>query len=173
MVDGKNNISAAISVTTSLWASAWPWQISVGPPEWRGTKARPWIERPGLAYDNWPVGLMDKASAPGAGDSRFESWAGHYDALPEEGLAWTIANWFACRRTSDGARPGPRGRVSFSGSCAATSWTHVRPTLGRADAHAIAAHTRFLIDLPLARICAHWAPPAQVNHGGDSAAGSA
>ena len=24
-----------------------------------------------------PVGLMDKASAPGAGDSRFESWAGH------------------------------------------------------------------------------------------------
>ena len=27
----------------------------------------------------WPVGLMDKASASGAGDSRFESWAGHYD----------------------------------------------------------------------------------------------
>ena len=26
----------------------------------------------------WPVGLMDKASAPGAGDSRFESWAGHF-----------------------------------------------------------------------------------------------
>ena len=26
---------------------------------------------------NWPVGLMDKASASGAGDSRFESWAGH------------------------------------------------------------------------------------------------
>ena len=25
----------------------------------------------------WPVGLMDKASASGAGDSRFESWAGH------------------------------------------------------------------------------------------------
>ena len=24
----------------------------------------------------WPVGLMDKASASGAGDSRFESWAG-------------------------------------------------------------------------------------------------
>ncbi len=24
-----------------------------------------------------PVGLMDEASAPGAGDSRFESWAGH------------------------------------------------------------------------------------------------
>ncbi len=25
----------------------------------------------------WPVGLMDKASASGAGDSRLESWAGH------------------------------------------------------------------------------------------------
>ena len=25
----------------------------------------------------WPVGLMDEASASGAGDSRFESWAGH------------------------------------------------------------------------------------------------
>ena len=25
----------------------------------------------------WPVGLMDKASASGAGDSRFESWADH------------------------------------------------------------------------------------------------
>ena len=30
---------------------------------------------------NRPVGLMDKASASGAGDSRFESWAGHA-ALP-------------------------------------------------------------------------------------------
>ena len=29
------------------------------------------------AKDRWPVGLMDKASASGAGDSRFESWAGH------------------------------------------------------------------------------------------------
>ena len=26
----------------------------------------------------WPVGLMDKASASGAGDSRLESWAGHF-----------------------------------------------------------------------------------------------
>ena len=25
----------------------------------------------------WPVGLMDKVSAPRAGDCRFESWAGH------------------------------------------------------------------------------------------------
>ena len=29
----------------------------------------------------WPVGLMDKASASGAGDSRFESWAGHFFLL--------------------------------------------------------------------------------------------
>ena len=31
----------------------------------------------GSRLNRWPVGLMDKASAPGAGDSRFESWAGH------------------------------------------------------------------------------------------------
>ena len=31
----------------------------------------------GSACGYWPVGLMDKASASGAGDSRFESWAGH------------------------------------------------------------------------------------------------
>ena len=42
---------------------------------------------PGWAFHNWPVGLMDKASAPGAGDSRFESWAGHYDALFEEKIS--------------------------------------------------------------------------------------
>ena len=30
----------------------------------------------GLPNRYWPVGLMDKASASGAGDSRFESWAG-------------------------------------------------------------------------------------------------
>ena len=30
-----------------------------------------------LASIRRPVGLMDKASASGAGDSRFESWAGH------------------------------------------------------------------------------------------------
>ena len=33
-----------------------------------GHEVNPW---------RWPVGLMDKASASGAGDSRFESWAGH------------------------------------------------------------------------------------------------
>ena len=30
------------------------------------------------AHSARPVGLMDKASASGAGDSRFESWAGHF-----------------------------------------------------------------------------------------------
>ena len=29
------------------------------------------------AIISWPVGLMDKASASGDGDSRLESWAGH------------------------------------------------------------------------------------------------
>ena len=29
-------------------------------------------------FNFWPAGLMDKASASGAGDSRFESWADHW-----------------------------------------------------------------------------------------------
>ena len=29
----------------------------------------------------WPVGLMNKASASGAGDSRFESWAGQFACI--------------------------------------------------------------------------------------------
>ena len=29
------------------------------------------------AIISWPAGLMDKASASGAGDSRLKSWAGH------------------------------------------------------------------------------------------------
>ena len=29
-----------------------------------------------LLSQRWPVGLMDKASASGAGDSRLESWVG-------------------------------------------------------------------------------------------------
>ena len=33
-----------------------------------------------LHFIKWPVGPMDKASASGAGDSRFESWAGHSHA---------------------------------------------------------------------------------------------
>ena len=34
-------------------------------------------DRPRTCANNWPIGQMDRASAPGAGDSRFESWAGH------------------------------------------------------------------------------------------------
>ena len=33
-----------------------------------------------LQIRKWPVGPTDKASASGAGDSRFESWAGHINA---------------------------------------------------------------------------------------------
>ena len=35
----------------------------------------------------WPVGLMDKASASGAGDSRFESWAGHLLSATKDDMA--------------------------------------------------------------------------------------
>ena len=54
-----------------------------------GGKNHGWIKIQHMIYrmqedppksNNGPVGLMDKASASGAGDSRFESWAGH---LPE------------------------------------------------------------------------------------------
>ena len=34
------------------------------------------IRAPCLQATHWPVGPMDKASASGRGDSRFESWAG-------------------------------------------------------------------------------------------------
>ena len=34
-------------------------------------------DRPRTCANNWPVGLMDKTSVPGAGDFGFESWAGH------------------------------------------------------------------------------------------------
>ena len=34
-----------------------------------------------LCSSHRPVGLMDKASASGAGDSRFESWAGHFERV--------------------------------------------------------------------------------------------
>ena len=40
---------------------------------------------------HWPVGLMDKASASGAGDSRFESWAGHV-----AWCKWTSSFMVAC-----------------------------------------------------------------------------
>ena len=43
----------------------------------------------------WPVGLMDKASASGAGDSRFESWAGH-PTLRTPGVEPGSQAWEAC-----------------------------------------------------------------------------
>ena len=45
----------------------------------------------------WPVGLMDKASASGAGDSRFESWAGHF-ALSRDALIRTHHKRDRCLR---------------------------------------------------------------------------
>ena len=46
---------------------------------WRRVRATllPCVAARCAPADTWPVGLMDKASASGAGDSRFESWAGH------------------------------------------------------------------------------------------------
>ena len=41
---------------------------------------RSWAGMTLNANAQWPAGLMDKASAPGAGDSRFESWAGQKHA---------------------------------------------------------------------------------------------
>ena len=40
-----------------------------------------------------PLGLMDKASAPGAGDSRFESWAGHLFACASCSLIIFRSAW--------------------------------------------------------------------------------
>ena len=57
--------------------TVWPLEVPVGPSKERGNLAHPWMAVPGSACCNWPVGLMDKASAPGAGNSRFESWADH------------------------------------------------------------------------------------------------
>ena len=54
----------------------------------------------------WPVGLMDKASAPGAGYSRFESWAGqlvlHWFLLC---LRWSVDAHKLCR--DPGSNRGP------------------------------------------------------------------
>ena len=59
-----------------------------------------------LRFCRWPVGLMDKASAPGAGDSRFESWAGqlvlHCFLLC---LRWSVDAHKLCR--DPGSNRGP------------------------------------------------------------------
>ena len=46
----------------------------------------------------WSVGLMDKASASGAGDSRFESWADHAPAACD--LVAVCHAWPCCRAVS-------------------------------------------------------------------------
>ena len=55
-----------------------------------------------VMFKSRPVGLMDKASASGAGDSRFESWAGHMriaisglSSLPQPPL-WCLNDDNAC-----------------------------------------------------------------------------
>lgn len=67
-----------------------------------------WISFPvGFDGDRWkhsrPVGLMDKASASGAGDSRFESWAGQFAGIrqacicnPVPRLGLTLAQILCC-----------------------------------------------------------------------------
>ena len=53
-------------------------------------------------FVTWPVGLMDKASASGAGDSRFESWAGHMGKaamLKKAGFACLLGRWHPGRWT--------------------------------------------------------------------------
>ena len=46
---------------------------------------------------NRPVGLMDKASASGAGDSRLESWAGHFVGLEFGDVGRRLASQMATR----------------------------------------------------------------------------
>ena len=67
-----------------------------------------WISFPvGFDGDRWkhsrPVGLMDKASASGAGESRFESWAGQFAGIrqvricnPVPRLGLTLAQILCC-----------------------------------------------------------------------------
>jgi hypothetical protein len=57
----------------AIQASVWLLYVSWG----RTRTAQPSMNTNWHIACRRPVGLMDKASAPGAGDSRFESWAGH------------------------------------------------------------------------------------------------
>ena len=50
------------------------------------------------SFISWPVGLMDKASASGAGDSKFESWAGH---LRRACLHLKLDTWRSCAARID------------------------------------------------------------------------
>ena len=80
---------------------------------------------------NRPVGLMDKASASGAGDSRLESWAGHFGgtclARPEVAVSFSKFIFEARRSTGQarsgecGARRGGCPRIGQIASCSAAS----------------------------------------------------
>lgn len=76
-----------------------------------------------LAFVNWPVGLMDKASASGAGDSRLESWAGHSPA-PSSIFA-VVRQW-----TLSGARSLAKGVVAAATlkSCVCLPSVGARPS---------------------------------------------
>ena len=87
-----------------------------------------------------PVGLMDKASASGAGDSRFESWAGHFPNSPVHMVRPHLpsgARLFARRNTprprahergqptaKDHAERAARGHRTHAASFSGTSSTH-------------------------------------------------
>ena len=69
----------------------------------RGPRGTVWLS-PLEGSAAWPVGLMDKASASGAGDSRLESWAGH--AIPRQVCQTPCRRFFEyvdrpCRRRGD------------------------------------------------------------------------
>ena len=49
-----------------------------------------------LTCHHWPVGLMDKALAPGAGDSRFESWADHWASALQGACPRLLAGQVSC-----------------------------------------------------------------------------
>ena len=44
---------------------------------------------------HWPVGLMDKALASGAGDSRFESWADQVGRTRKVAKQWIVSSKLA------------------------------------------------------------------------------
>ena len=58
-------------------------QLQHLPPRWQGPARCVQCVIVRCKYiTRWSVGLMDKASASGAGDSRLESWADHYTSVP-------------------------------------------------------------------------------------------
>ena len=62
-----------------------------------GPRAASRLSIPGAwQHHQGSVGLMDKASASGAGDSRFESWAGHLWALRMDGEGEARNAWWRC-----------------------------------------------------------------------------